>query len=364
MRPADHLIIGGGPAGAATAIMLARAGARPLLLERHARGADALCGGFISWRTCATLQNLGIDPHMLAGWCIDRVRVFAENRMGEVQLPAPSLGVSRRRLDETLLLVAQRAGALIEREVNIVHAEPGRVETADGAVLNCRRLYLATGKYDCRGLARHSPRLADPFIGLRIRIPAGGSLQSLVGSAVELHFFDGGYAGLLLQEDGSGNLCLAVHKSRLAASNASPRRLLAALSADSLPLAERLGTISAETSIDAIGPIPYGWQARTGVPGLFRLGDQAAVIPSFAGEGIGIALASGMLAAQYQRSDPNEDAIRFQKALLRKTSRPVRIASALLPLVENARIRRAIPMITAHAPALAALIAYMMRIGP
>lgn len=364
MRPADHLIIGGGPAGAAAAIMLARAGARALLLERHAHIADALCGGFVSWRTCSTLQKLGIAPHMLSGWPIDRVRIFAENRSVEVRLPAPSMGISRKCLDQALLLMAERSGARIERGVNVVRAEPGRVETADGAILHCQRLYLATGKYDCRGLARQSPRLADPFIGLRVRIPASASLQLLVGSAVELHFFEGGYAGLLLQEDGSGNLCLAVRKSRLGASGALPRRLLAALSADSPVLTQRLAEVSSGTPIDAIGPIPYGWRARTGVPGLFRLGDQAAVIPSFAGEGIGIALASGILASQFQRSDAGEDAVRFQKALARKTSRPVRISSVLFPLAENMRIRGIIPVIAAHVPALARLIAYMMRIDP
>ena len=60
MRRKDPLIIGAGPAGCAAAIGLARAGAQPLILERARDTGDALCGGFLSWRTMATLNRLGV----------------------------------------------------------------------------------------------------------------------------------------------------------------------------------------------------------------------------------------------------------------------------------------------------------------
>jgi menaquinone-9 beta-reductase len=46
----------------------------------------------------------------------------------------------------------------------------------------------------------------------------------------------------------------------------------------------------------AVAGIPYGYQASPS--NLFRLGDQAAVIPSLTGDGIAIALHSGQLAAE------------------------------------------------------------------
>ena len=60
------LIVGGGPAGSAAAITLARGGHAPLLVERTRETADALCGGFISWRTIDSLERLGIDPDAVA----------------------------------------------------------------------------------------------------------------------------------------------------------------------------------------------------------------------------------------------------------------------------------------------------------
>jgi 2-polyprenyl-6-methoxyphenol hydroxylase-like FAD-dependent oxidoreductase len=62
MRRTPALIVGGGLAGAATAIGLARAGLPHLLVERSRETGDAICGGFLSWRTLETLAGLGIDP--------------------------------------------------------------------------------------------------------------------------------------------------------------------------------------------------------------------------------------------------------------------------------------------------------------
>ena len=52
-------------------------------------------------------------------------------------------------------------------------------------------------------------------LGLRLRLVASPALDRLVGDAVELHLFDRGYAGVVRQEDGSANICLAVRRSRL-----------------------------------------------------------------------------------------------------------------------------------------------------
>ena len=59
------LILGGGPAGAAAAITLAQRGTHALVIERTRETGDALCGGFLSWRTLAAVERLGIDPDAL-----------------------------------------------------------------------------------------------------------------------------------------------------------------------------------------------------------------------------------------------------------------------------------------------------------
>ena len=102
----DAVVVGAGPAGSAAAIGLARAGAGVLLLERTRETGDALCGGFLSWRTLARLDALGIDRARLGGQAVRRVRLFAGRRRSETTLPAEAMGVSRLRLDGALQAAA------------------------------------------------------------------------------------------------------------------------------------------------------------------------------------------------------------------------------------------------------------------
>src|SRR3546814_3428315 len=88
-----------------------------------------------------------------------------------------------------------------------------------------------------------------------------------------------------LQEDGSGNLCLAVRKSWLDEAGGDPIALLRALGGALPHLGERLAHADWSQAVDAIGHVPYGWRTAESAPALFRLGDQAGVIPSLAGEG-------------------------------------------------------------------------------
>ena len=357
----DALIVGGGPAGTAAAIALARNGRRPTLIERARETGDALCGGFLSWRTLDQLDALGIAADDLNPRRTARVRLFAGTRRAEAPLPRPALAVSRRRLDTLLLDRAVAAGAGVARGVAARAAEDG-VRTADGALLRPATLFLATGKHDLRGLARPAAaRGDDPAVGLRVRLASSPALDRLVGDAIELHLFDRGYAGLVVQEDGGANLCLAVRRSRLVAAGGDPACLLATIMAEAPALAERCST-GTSGAIEAIANVPYGWRARDTGAGVFRLGDQAAVIPSLAGEGIGIALASGVAAAAALLR--GESARAWQRRFARRARRPIAIAGAAWRLVERPALVTPLLPLLAATPALVRALAAATRIDP
>jgi menaquinone-9 beta-reductase len=315
MRFENPIIIGGGPAGSAAAIMLARGGAKPLVIDRQAEIGDALCGGFMSWHTLKSLSRLGVEP---GGHPIDHVRVFAGTRCATAPLPAGAIGLSRHRLDSLLRKQALEAGAGLEI-TTIKHIDEIDADTR----------FLATGKHDLRGIARPKIDADDPTLGLRVKIGPHPRLTALVGSSIELHLFDRGYVGLLLQEDGKANLCLAVRKSRLAEAGGNPASLLRQLGDNMPALGERLAFMETQPDADAIASVPYGWRATTTEPGLFRLGDQAAVIPSLAGEGNGIAIASGIAAAEAWLKGGPAAAPAYQADFARRTRRPVALAKWL-----------------------------------
>jgi len=341
-RPAA-LIVGGGPAGSAAAIALAAAGTRALMIERSRDDEDALCGGFISWRTIETLRRLGVEADDLNPARVVRARVFAGIRMREAPLPAPALAVSRRRLDA---LLRARAGTVadIERGVAVRAVEEGVLRTADGGHLCADALFLATGKHDLRGLARpEAARGADPTLGLRVRLGPHPRLAALVGDAIELHLFDRGYAGLVVQEDGAANLCLAVHRSRL--DGMSPSRLIESLGQEVPALGERLAFMASDAPVDAIANVPYGWRERVGEAGLFRLGDQAGVIPSLAGEGMGIALASGLSAANAYANGGPSASLAWQPRVARDLRRPLAVAGFVRDVAEGRAAATAVALL-------------------
>lgn len=357
------LIVGGGPAGTAAAITLASGGARPVLLERTTEPHDVVCGGFLGWDALALLGALGIDALALGARPISRLRLVTGTRTVEARLPHPAAGLSRRTLDVALLAAAEHAGAEVRRGVTVRGAEPdGRsVRLHDGAQMTCDALLLATGKHELRGLARpladHRDGLA---IGLRAALPHSPAREVALAGTIELHLFDGGYAGLLLQEDGATNVCLSVSSERLAAAGA-PLPLMEAIVRQSSLLGERIGD-DWPAAPNAIAGVPYGWRARTTLPGLFRLGDQGAVISSLAGDGVAIALASGTGAAQALLARGPGSAAAWQASFARQSARPLALANALRHGAEHRVVRSALMAAVRLAPGLAGSAARLTRI--
>lgn len=331
MRIEGPLILGAGPAGCSAATTLAQAGARPLLLDRQEQPGDALCGGFLSWRSAGQLQALGLSPAALGAHRMERLALFAGKRIAHAPLPAPAWGLSRRAMDTALRQRALAAGAELAldhvREVAGLTAHGSRSWQADA-------LFLATGKHDVRGLPRPRPS-PDPALGLRLRLTPSTSLTRELAGTIELHLFAGGYAGIVLQEDGTANICLAVRKSLLARGGGTPRALLESLIRLHPHFAERLEGGWRDAPIDSVGSVPYGFIARQTSPGLFRLGDQAAVIPSLAGEGMGIALASGTLAARHWLAGGAAAALAYQRQLARAARQPLAVAATARTLAES-----------------------------
>lgn len=350
MRRTSALIVGGGPAGASAAIALARGGAMPVLIERSPGAHDLVCGGFLGWDALAALRRLGLDPASLGALPIRRLRLVSGRRIAEAALPREAAGLSRRRLDAALLEMAEEAGAAVLRGRTARALDDRCLRLDGGEEMEADTLFLATGKHELRGAAREiGPRPVS--VGLRAALPP---IPDLAG-VIELHLFDGGYAGLLAQEDGATNLCLTVTRERMTDRNA----LIAALLAEAPLLGERIGD-SLPDHWEAVSGVPYGWRARATMPGRYRIGDQAAVIASIAGDGIAIALASGAAAAHACLA--GESAESFQRGFARRAARPVRIAEALRHLAAR-RSRRRLMMGLAKVPGLARAAARLTRIG-
>jgi menaquinone-9 beta-reductase len=248
------------------------------------------------------------------------------------------------------------------RAVRELDAGALKIRLDDEEEIAADALFLATGKHELRGAARDVGGRADePAVGLRCALPLNRDLRSALENCIELHLFDRGYAGLLLQEDGSANLCLSVSRLRLAHAGGVPQ-LMAELAASEPALAERLAA-APDGGWSAIAGVPYGWRARSTERAVFRLGDQGAVISSLAGDGIAIALTSGELAARHLQGGGPGGANAFQSDLANRSVLPLLTADIVRKLVERAGTRRTVMRLLRHLPWIAPLVARLTRIA-
>ena len=302
MRDADVIVAGGGPAGSAAAARLAEAGARVILVERTEGPHDKVCGEFVSGDAWKLLADLGLGQGQTDAVPIRRMRLVRGQRTTQATLPFAAAGLSRRSLDERLLDTAGARGAEIirGRSVRTAVVIPGgvAVSLSSGAALTAQALFLATGKHELRGHAR-PPAVQNRMIGLKTWLDLTPAAARTLEGEVWLLLFEGGYAGLQPVGDNRANLCLLVTRDRYQAFGRSWPRLLSALAAGSPLLADCLAGARLHCAGRplAIYGIPFGHVAQPQGGRIFRLGDQMAVIPSFAGNGIAMALWSGRRAA-------------------------------------------------------------------
>src|SRR5258708_6267548 len=124
----DVTVVGGGLAGSAAAAILARAGVRPLVLEREPEPRDKICGEFLSAEAQSYRSELGLDLGSRGGAYVGAVRLITGRRCVASPLPFTALGITRRRLDEAVLSLAERSGARVERGVAVRRLAPCRLE--------------------------------------------------------------------------------------------------------------------------------------------------------------------------------------------------------------------------------------------
>ncbi|HEX8770697.1 MAG TPA: geranylgeranyl reductase family protein [Acidimicrobiales bacterium] len=118
MAKADVAVVGGGPAGAAAAITLARAGRDVVVIDKARFPRDKCCGDGLTVAALRHLERLGLRPESVPSWQ-PAEDVWIRGPSGHsVRFPLPGPGLfaaiaTRTELDAALLDVARGEGAKV-----------------------------------------------------------------------------------------------------------------------------------------------------------------------------------------------------------------------------------------------------------
>lgn len=358
------LIIGGGLAGPAAAIRLALEGQPPLLLERQAGAHDKICGEFLSGEAVEQLATLGVSTTQLGALPIDRVVLASGRRRVAASLPFVAHSIRRRTLDAALLTHAARCGTTVEHGVHARRIVEGVVETDHGPLAE-GAIVVATGKHAMPGVPRQwtpDDRVVDDLVGFKMYLRATPTLCRRLAHTVEVVAYEGGYAGVQLVAPDVINLCLVIGKTPLRALGGDWTGLAGRLALEPMltPLFDAEPLLSRPLTISSV---PYGYLRRSDPSdAVYCIGDQAAVIPSFCGDGMAIAIHSGVLAAAAVSGGMSP--ARFHAGLRIATRDPVQRAMRFQRLLRTPWGRSALLLGFAGIPGMVRLLARATRIAP
>lgn len=300
-------IIGGGPAGSSAAIRLRQRGFRVLLIEKDRFPRDKVCGEFLSPEVYSLMAELGLESELLdaapARLHLVHLHLYGESSL-DIALSRPALGLSRAVLDYLLLRRAAQLGAEVLQQTtadSVYHRPSGEFSivcrrNGERKTALARAVICAAGRW-----SRWSPQvLVKPTRRARARMAYGfkAHYESSVAAAntLDLHFFPGGYCGVSHVEGGRANVCCLIEKLVLkedVTAGDDPSSII--LRQPSLA-AQLLGATRVPEFLFT-GPLIFG-SPKPVYDSMCMIGDSAAFIDPFCGDGISIAMYSGLLAAR------------------------------------------------------------------
>lgn len=318
----DVVVIGAGPAGAATAVGLAEQGVRVVLLDRARFPRDKVCGDGLLPDAFAPLERLGVLADVRGAAQAVRGIRFQAPSGARGFVPVPGLVIPRARLDAMLVARARVAGAIVVEGVGLegFEGEGGRWRAAafSGPVAGARIrveagwFVLATGSSPRpRQLAglRAAPRAGAAVRGY-LRVPGLACDELVIG--FRRHRLPRGYYWAFPVGDDVFNLGCGVFSSRAGDPSLAEeaRRFAGELGAAEPPAAVRGAPLQSS--------FPRVEAARGNV---LAVGDAAGLARPFSGEGIGPAVESGLLAAEALTAAATNPERLYWRALKRRFGR-------------------------------------------
>ena len=338
----DVAVVGGGPAGLATAIFASRAGLSTVMLDRSSGPPDKACGEGLMPAGVRVLEAMGARDRIGSADCAPflGIRYVQEDgSCAEGRLPSPGLGIRRTALTSALARRAGECGVEMRWSCQVegftTTAESVTLAAAGGAVV-ARVLVAADGLHSrlrrLAGLDR--PSRLPQRLGLRQHFRVAPWSEF-----VEVHLGDGAEA--FVTPAGAERVGIAFLFERDAVGETiSFENLLRRFPS----LASRLADAPADSRARGAGPLAQGVRSRI-ADRFVLVGDSAGYVDAITGEGISLALVGAqalgaILPGALERGATRDSLLPYERAAAREFRRYTVVCRSVLGLARRPRLRR------------------------
>ena len=298
----DTAVIGGGLAGLALAIQLAKENFRVIVIEKETYPFHRVCGEYISFECWNFLESIGYPLSDMDLPAIKQLQVSAPNgNMLQHSLPLGGFGISRYKIDAELAQIASRNGATVKENEKVNEVDfDGNLFTvkATSLIIKAKCVAAAFGKRSNldvkwkRPFALQRPGKLNNFIGVKYHVKINTEADTIV-----LHNFAHGYCGMSRVENNIYCLCYLTRASNLKKSGNS----IAAMEKNILyrnPRLENIFTHAEFISKEPVTIAQVAFNRKEQVEDhVLMVGDSAGMITPLCGNGMSMALHASKIAA-------------------------------------------------------------------
>ena len=299
----DVAIAGGGLAGLALAIQLARLNYAVILFEKEQYPFHKVCGEYISMESWPFLQSLGLNLGSMQLPMIKKL-IVSTNQGKTLQHPLPlgGFGISRYLLDHELAKITRAAGVTIRESTKVndvvFNQDIFNITTSFGnfnAKIVCGNFGKRSNldiKWN-RDFITASKNSLNNYVGVKYHVKT-----DFPADTIALYNFENGYCGIVRIEDDKYNLCYLTNAINLKNNNGRVNKMEENILSKNPHLKKifKESEILFETPL-TISQISFDKKKQV-EDHILMIGDAAGMITPLCGNGMSMALHGSKLAAE------------------------------------------------------------------